>query len=106
MRRPRAPRSVGRHALLRELLERSRIFREMREAHTAQHVRSLRELNVGVADDLDAIAPRVDEIEKRAGQRFDSRLGQCLADKLFVVDNQAEVSPVISGLRTAFLQRY
>ena len=36
----------------------------MRQAHAAQYVRRLGELDVVVADDLDAVAPRIEEVEK------------------------------------------
>ena len=36
-----------------------------REAHAAQHVRRLGELDVRILDDLDAVAPGVEEIEER-----------------------------------------
>ena len=48
---------VRRHAFLRQLLDGGGILREMREPHAAQHVRSLGELDVGVADDLDPVPP-------------------------------------------------
>ena len=53
----------------RQFLDRDLVLREVRETHAAQHVRRLGELDVGVADDLDPIAPRVQEIEERTGQR-------------------------------------
>jgi hypothetical protein len=39
----------------------------MRETHAAQHMRRLGELDVGVADDLDPVAPRVEEIRNGPG---------------------------------------
>ena len=68
-------------------------------------MRRFGELNVGVADDLDAIAPRVEKVEKRAGQGLDAGIRQRPADDLFVVDDEAEVTAVVGRLFAAFLQR-
>ena len=76
----------------------------MRQSHAAQHVRGLGELDVRVADNLYAIAPRVEKVEKRAGQRLDPRVGQRFADGLLVVDHKTKMAPLVSGLSTAFLQ--
>ena len=62
----------------------------MRQSHAAQHVRRLGELDIVVADDLDAIAPRVEKVEKRAGQGLDPRIGQRLADGILVVDHKSK----------------
>src|SRR5262245_27027652 len=76
----------------------------MREAHAAQHVRRLRELDVVIPDDLDAVAPGIAEIKEAPGQHLDPGLRQRLAHRLFVIDDQAEMPAVIGGLPTAFLQ--
>ena len=78
----------------------------MRKTHAAQHVCGLGELNVRIADDLDPIAPRIQEIEKRAGQGLDARVGERLADGLLVVDHQAEVTAVVGRLGAAGGKRY
>ena len=46
------------------------------------------ELNVRVADDLDPIAPRVHEVEERAGQWLDARFRKRPPHRLLVVDEQ------------------
>jgi hypothetical protein len=46
----------------------------MRQSHAAQHVRRFRELNIVVADNLDAVAPRIEKVKERAGQRLDPRV--------------------------------
>jgi hypothetical protein len=74
------------------------------QAHAAQHVRSLRELDVGVADDFDAVAPRIAEVQERAGHILDTGFGQRLANGLLVVDDEAEVRPS-SPAAGALLQR-
>jgi len=52
----------------------------MRQTHAAQHVRRLGELDVIIADNLYAVTPRIEKIEKRPGQRFNTRVRQRLAD--------------------------
>src|SRR5258706_13316692 len=54
--------SLRRHALFRQLLDRALVLREVGKAHAAQHVGGLGELDVVVADDLDAVAPGIAEI--------------------------------------------
>src|SRR5438132_13587102 len=77
----------------------------MSEAHAAKHVRCLRELDVVVADDFDPISPWVEKIEKRPGQRLDSRSRQCLPHALFVVDDEPKMPSVVGRLPTTFLKR-
>ena len=68
-------------------------------------MRGLGELNVGVTDDFYTIAPRVQEIEKRAGQGLDACVGQRLADGLLVIDDKAKMTAVVGSLRAALLER-
>src|SRR5437868_9503206 len=77
----------------------------MHQAHAAQHVRRLGELDVVVADDLDAVAPRVEKVEKPPGQRLNPCIGQRRANRFLVVDHKSEMPAVVSGLGAAFLQR-
>ena len=77
----------------------------MRQSHAAQHVRRFGELDIVVADNLDAIAPRVEKVEKRAGQRLDSGVGQRFADGFPVVDHKSKMAAFVSGLSAALLQR-
>src|ERR1044072_5892677 len=77
----------------------------MFQTHAAQHVWRLGELDVVVPNDLDAVAPRVEKVEKPARQRIDAGLSQRLADCVLVVDHEAKVAAVVSGLGTTFLQR-
>src|SRR6476646_8981693 len=95
----------GRHSLFFKLLDSLRVLGKMSQAHAAQNVRRLRELNVVVADDLDAVAPRIAEVEERPRQCFDARLGQCLANGLLVVDDEPKVATVVRGLSASLLQR-
>src|ERR1044072_4337765 len=77
----------------------------MFQAHAAQHVSRLGELDVVVPDDLDAVAPRIEKVEKPARQRIDGGVSHRLADSALVVDHEAKVAAVVSGLGTTFLQR-
>src|SRR5579885_3324298 len=60
----RIRRELRRHALLSELADRALRLLE-REAHAAEHVRRLGELDLAVLDHLDAIAPGIEEIQER-----------------------------------------
>src|SRR5262245_66426836 len=71
--------STRSHAFPRKLLDRFLVLGEMRQSHATQHVRGLGELNIVIADDLDAVAPWIPEVEKRAGQQFDTGIDERLA---------------------------
>jgi hypothetical protein len=60
-------------------------------------VRRLGELDIGVADDLDAVASGVEKIEERTGQRLDARFGQRAAHRFLVVDDQAALQSGIAA---------
>src|SRR6187200_3593902 len=77
----------------------------MRQSHAAQHVRRLGELDVVVADNLNAIAPRVEEVEKRPGQRLDTCVSQRFSDGFLVIDHQSKMPALVSRLRTTPLKR-
>ena len=76
----------------------------MRQAHAVQNVRGLGELDVVIADDLDAIAPWIQEIKKASGQRLNSRCGEGLAYRLLVIDDQPEMTAIVRSLSAALLQ--
>src|SRR6516162_10147194 len=63
---------LRRHALFGQLALGTLVFVEI-EAHRAQHMRCLGELNIGVFDYLDSIAPRIEKVEKRPGQQLAAR---------------------------------
>lgn len=65
----------------------------------------LGELDAGVADDLDPVAPGIEKVEKRPGQHVDPGLRQGPADRLLVVDDEAEMPPVVGRLTAALLER-
>src|SRR5690349_5632785 len=76
----------------------------MRQAHAAQDVRRLGELDVVVADYLDAVAPGIAEVEKLPGQRLHARLRERAAHRLLVIDHEPKMTAVIGALRAAFLK--
>jgi hypothetical protein len=76
----------------------------MRQSHAAQHVQRLGELDVVVADNLDAVAPRVEKVKERAGQRLDPRVSQRFADCILVVNHKSKMAALVSGLSTPLLQ--
>jgi hypothetical protein len=77
----------------------------MRQPHAAKHVRRFGELNIIVADDLDAVTPGIAEVEKWTRQRLDACFGKRLAGRLLVIDDQAKMTAVVEGLSAAFLER-
>src|SRR5713101_1514970 len=77
----------------------------MRESHTAQHVRRFSKLDILVRDDLYPVAPRVSKVEKRSRQGLDTRVDQCFASGLFVIDYKPKMTPIVDGLCTALLER-
>src|SRR6266508_2377439 len=79
------------HALVAELPDRLLVFRQMREPHSAQHVRRFGELDIVIADDLDSVAPGVEEIEKGNGQRLDARGRERAAHGVCVVDLERDM---------------
>src|SRR5262249_33190769 len=97
--------SIRRHALLRQLFHRLIVLRQALQPHTAQHMRSLSELDVVIANDLDAVAPRIEEIEEGSRQCLDPGLRERCADRLLVVDHKAEVATIVTGLSAPLLQR-
>src|ERR1022692_67395 len=99
------PRSRWRHAFVRQLLDRGLVLRQVREAHTAQHVRGFAELDILVRHDLDAVAPRIAKVEKRSGQSLDACIGQCFASGLFTIDDESKMTSIVGGLCAALLER-
>ena len=77
----------------------------MGEPHSAQHGGGFGELNVLITNDLDAVAPWIEEIKKRPGKDRYARLGKGRADGFLIVDNEAEMPTVVRALGTPFLER-
>jgi hypothetical protein len=93
------------HSLFGKLLYRFRVFGKVRQPHAAQHVRRFGELDAVVANDLDAIAPRVSEVEERSRQHLNACLGECPANRVLVVHNKTEVAPTVRRLAASLLKR-
>ena len=68
-------------------------------------MRRFGELDVVIADDLDAIAPRIAEVEEPAGNDVHTRIRERRANGFLVVDDEAEVSAVVGALCPPFLER-
>ena len=64
----------------------------------------LGELDVVVADDLDAVAPGIAKIEEGSVDQGDSGGVERLAGRLLVIDHQAEMAAVVRRLPAALLQ--
>src|SRR2546430_897059 len=96
--------SIGRHALVSQLLDGLRGLCEACQAHPAQDMRRLGELDVVVADDLDAVAPRVEEVQEAPRKDLDASSGQCCPYGFLVIDHQPEVTPIVTRLLAVFLK--
>ena len=77
----------------------------MGEPHSAQHGGGFGELNVLVTNDLDTVAPWIEEIKKRPGKDCYARLGKGRADGFLIVDSEAEMPTVVRALGTPFSER-
>src|SRR5258708_39114623 len=62
-------------------------------------------MEVFVADDLDAVAPRIEEVEERTGNDLHAGVRERLLHRLLVVDDEPEVAAVIGALAAALLPR-
>src|ERR1700677_5372544 len=84
-------RCLRRHVLFSQLVLRLRAL-VAGELHAAQDVWRFAELNVGIGDDLDAVAPGIEEIDKRPIDHFRAG-GLCeRADLSAGVDTWAEMA--------------
>src|SRR5262249_6333866 len=102
----RARRGLGLgQTFLAELCEGLLGLRELREAHPAQDLGRLRELDVAVVNDLDEVAPRVEEVEAAPRLDLDAGLLERAAGRLLVVDDEAEMPMSVGRLRPAFGER-
>src|SRR5215469_12719963 len=95
---------VQRHALVAKLLHRPLVLGKVRQSHAAQDVWRLGELNIVITDDLDAIAPRIEEIEKRPGQRVHARVRQGATDGLLIIDHESKMTAIVRGLPAPLLE--
>jgi hypothetical protein len=80
---------------------------ERLDAQRAAHARRALELDVAVADDLEAVAPRVAEVEalRAAAQHVEPLPPHGLARGVDVVDDEAKVAVVVRRLGATLRQR-
>src|SRR5690606_32817523 len=97
-------RSIRRHALVLQLPHRLLVLGQVRQPPATKHVRRLGELNVVIADDLDAVPPWVEEIQKAPRQRLNASFLQGRAYRLLVIDHQCKVPAVAGRLPAALLK--
>jgi hypothetical protein len=88
-------------SLLAELAEGGLALAQPAQAHPGQHLRRLRELDVGVLHDLHVVAPRVVEVEAPAAEYLRARLLEPAAHLVAVVHHEAEVALAVRWLRAA-----
>src|SRR5262249_50569673 len=86
------------------LLPGALVLGEMSEAHSTQHVGRLSELDVVVAHDFDAVAPRITKIEKGPTDKGNASCFQCLAGRLLVIDDEPNMTAIVCGLASPLLQ--
>ena len=92
-------------SFLAELCDRLLRLGQVIKVHAAQNLRRLRELDVAVVDDLDVVAPGVDEIETASRLDLRAGIGERLARRLLVVDDQTEVTAAVRRLSSALRER-
>jgi hypothetical protein len=80
-------------------------FLQALQAHAAQDVLGLRELDLSVLDDLDVVAPGVAEVHRASRLDVHAGLLQPAPSRLLVVDSETEVAMRIGRLRTARRER-
>jgi steroid delta-isomerase-like uncharacterized protein len=71
------------------------------EAHAAKNVLGLRKLDLAVLDDLDVVAPGIEEVDGASGLNLHARLLERSPSGLLVVDDEAEVAVRVGRLRAA-----
>src|SRR5436190_6401472 len=91
--------------LARELILRGGRLLEPVVTHTAQDRGRLGELDLVVLDDLEPIAPGIEEVEPAAGEDLHAGLLQRRADGGLVVDHQPEVPVLVRRLGTVGRER-
>src|ERR1700730_7556595 len=113
--RPGRPEKLGRsichilglswcHTLLGQFFFCALVLGEMRQTHAMQHIWGLGELDVVVADDLDAVAPGIPKVQKGTINSGDTSCLECHAGRLLVVDDKAEMATIVRRLLAALLK--
>ena len=93
---------VGRHAFFGQFAP-CLVGLVERQAHAAQHVRRLGELDVAVRHHLDAVPPGIEEVEERTIEQFAARGLDQRTHRTAVIHHQAEMARAVAmfaaGLR-------
>jgi hypothetical protein len=71
-----------------------------------QNIRSLRELNRSIVNNLDAISPRVTKVEERPRNLLNARRSERPLSGFLVGNNETEMTTVIRRLLASLLQGY
>src|SRR6516225_1988648 len=86
---------LGHHALLGQLAPSVLVLVEI-EAHRAQDMRRLGELDIGILDHLDAVSPRIEKVEKGSRHQLAAGRFDPVAHTRPVVDDEPEMAaPVL-----------
>ncbi|MGB8629927.1 MAG: hypothetical protein WCD69_11120 [Xanthobacteraceae bacterium] len=84
--------AIPRHALVGQFIFCFLVLCQVHQAHAAQHIRRLRELNVVVTDNLHSVAPRVPEIKEPTVEYLHTgrleRLASCLGPPICCILSQ------------------
>ena len=92
------------HALLGQFLLGMLVLGEVGQAHSTQHIGGLSELDIVVADDLDAVAPGIAKIEEGPTNKGDASGIERFAGRLLVIDHEPDMTSIVRGLSSPFLQ--
>ena len=92
-------------ALVAELLAGCVCLRGPLDAHCLEHPWRLDELDVSVVDNLNVVAPGIQEVEGAASLDVNVGVPKRRADPLLVIDDEAEVPASVVGLRSASRKR-
>src|SRR5215469_11248 len=80
------------------------VLGEMSQAHSAQYIGGLSELDIVVADDLDAVAPGIAKIEEGPTNQRDTSGIERFAGRLLVIDDESDMTAIVGGLSSPLLQ--
>src|SRR6516164_9564307 len=91
--------------VLRAQLGERRVRLGKLEAHPAEDALGLRELHLVVLDDLDEVAPRIEEVEATAGTDLDAGSLERAARRLLVVNDESKVPHTVGAVGSTLHQR-
>jgi hypothetical protein len=94
----------GRESLAPQLLQGAFALLQRVKAHRVEDLGRFRKLDVRVLDDLDAVAPRVAEVEAAAREDLGTGLLERPSGRVLVVHDEPEVAVLVGFLAAAFGQ--